>query len=597
MLFKTLALRGGFFLHKSVNRGMRMSKQEYNGSELVVKSLKELNVKYIFGYPGGSVLDLYDALFQQDDIEHILVRHEQAATHMADGYARATGEVGVVLATSGPGATNCVTGIATAYMDSIPMVVLSGQVPTNLIGDDAFQETDIVGCSRPIVKHSFNCRSASEIPNILAKAFYIASTGRPGPVVVELPKDMLNPELTFAYNFPAATELRTYNPNTKGHSKQIRKAVTAILEAKKLVIYSGGGIVLSNTSEQLTHLVESLNAPITNTLMGLGGISGIHPNFIGMLGMHGTLEANKAMANADVILALGARFDDRVTNNVQKFCPNATIVHVDVDPTSISKTIKAHIPVVGCLATVLEQLQTAIDKSPIKIDRSAQEDWWRQVISWREQKCLNYNTDGDKIKPQAVIEAIYKATNGDAYVSSDVGQHQMFAAQYYPFKHPRQWINSGGLGTMGFGLPAAMGVKLAFPDKESLCVTGDGSIQMNIQELSTCLQYNLAVKVISLNNRSLGMVRQWQDMIYGGRHSSSYMESLPDFVKLVESYGHVGIRVNTLDELQPAIDKAMSITDRLVFLDILVDEKEHVYPMQIKHGGIDEMWLRKGVKA
>ncbi|TMO97263.1 acetolactate synthase 3 large subunit [Pseudoalteromonas sp. S3260] len=574
-----------------------MSKQEYNGSELVVKSLKELNVKYIFGYPGGSVLDLYDALFQQDDIEHILVRHEQAATHMADGYARATGEVGVVLATSGPGATNCVTGIATAYMDSIPMVVLSGQVPTNLIGDDAFQETDIVGCSRPIVKHSFNCRSASEIPNILAKAFYIASSGRPGPVIVELPKDMLNPELTFAYNFPAATELRTYNPNTKGHSKQIRKAVTAILEAKKLVIYSGGGIVLSNTSEQLTHLVESLNAPITNTLMGLGGISGIHPNFIGMLGMHGTLEANKAMANADVILALGARFDDRVTNNVQKFCPNATIVHVDVDPTSISKTIKAHIPVVGCLATVLEQLQTAIDKSPIKIDRSAQEDWWRQVISWREQKCLNYNTDGDKIKPQAVIEAIYKATNGDAYVSSDVGQHQMFAAQYYPFKHPRQWINSGGLGTMGFGLPAAMGVKLAFPDKESLCVTGDGSIQMNIQELSTCLQYNLAVKVISLNNRSLGMVRQWQDMIYGGRHSSSYMESLPDFVKLVESYGHVGIRVNTLDELQPAIDKAMSITDRLVFLDILVDEKEHVYPMQIKHGGIDEMWLRKGVKA
>lgn len=596
MLFKTLALRGGFFLHV-INRGMRMSKQEYNGSELVVKSLKELKVKYIFGYPGGSVLDLYDALFQQDDIEHILVRHEQAATHMADGYARATGEVGVVLATSGPGATNCVTGIATAYMDSIPMVVLSGQVPTSLIGDDAFQETDIVGCSRPIVKHSFNCRSASEIPNILAKAFYIASTGRPGPVVVELPKDMLNPELTFAYNFPTATELRTYNPNTKGHSKQIRKAVTAILEAKKLVIYSGGGIVLSNTSEQLTHLVESLNAPITNTLMGLGGISGIHPNFIGMLGMHGTLEANKAMANADVILALGARFDDRVTNNVQKFCPNATIVHVDVDPTSISKTIKSHIPVVGCLATVLEQLQTAIDNSPIKIDRSAQEDWWRQVISWREQKCLSYNSDGDKIKPQAVIEAIYEATNGDAYVSSDVGQHQMFAAQYYPFKHPRQWINSGGLGTMGFGLPAAMGVKLAFPDKESLCVTGDGSIQMNIQELSTCLQYNLAVKVISLNNRSLGMVRQWQDMIYGGRHSSSYMESLPDFVKLVESYGHVGIRVNTLDELQPAIDKAMSITDRLVFLDILVDEKEHVYPMQIKHGGIDEMWLRKGVKA
>lgn len=574
-----------------------MSTTEYNGSELVVRALKELNVKYIFGYPGGSVLDLYDALFQQEDIEHILVRHEQAATHMADGYARATGEVGVVLATSGPGATNCVTGIATAYMDSIPMVVLSGQVPTGLIGDDAFQETDIVGCSRPIVKHSYNCRSAKDIPTILAKAFYLASTGRPGPVVVELPKDMLNPELKFPFEFPKTTELRTYNPNTKGHSKQIRKAVSAILDAKKLVIYSGGGIILSNTSEQLTHLVESLNAPITNTLMGLGGISGTHPNFIGMLGMHGSLEANKAMANADVILALGARFDDRVTNNVKKFCPNATIVHVDVDPTSISKTIKAHIPVVGCLQTVLEQLQTAIDKSPISIDRSAQEDWWRQIISWREQKCLSYSTDGDKIKPQAVIEAIYKATNGDAYISSDVGQHQMFAAQYYPFKHPRQWINSGGLGTMGFGLPAAMGVKLAFPEKESICVTGDGSIQMNIQELSTCLQYNLAVKVVSLNNRSLGMVRQWQDMMYSGRHSSSYMESLPDFVKLVESYGHVGIRVDHIDELQPAIEKAMSINDRLVFLDICVDEKEHVYPMQIKLGAVDDMWLRKGVKA
>ena len=548
---------------------MRMSKQEYNGSELVVQALKELKVKYIFGYPGGSVLDLYDALFQQNDIEHILVRHEQAATHMADGYARATGEVGVVLATSGPGATNCITGIATAYMDSIPMVVLSGQVPTSLIGDDAFQETDIVGCSRPIVKHSFNCRSAQEIPAILAKAFYIASTGRPGPVVVELPKDMLNPAVKFEYDFPATTELRTYSPNTKGHSKQIRKAVAAILEA-----------------------------PITNTLMGLGGISGVHPNFIGMLGMHGTLEANKAMANADVILALGARFDDRVTNNVKKFCPNATIVHVDVDPTSISKTIKAHIPVVGCLDTVLKQLQDGIDKSTIQIDRSAQEDWWRQIISWREQKCLGYKqSPSEKIKPQAVIEALYKATDGEAYISSDVGQHQMFAAQYYPFKYPRQWINSGGLGTMGFGLPAAMGVKLAFPDKESVCVTGDGSIQMNIQELSTCLQYNLAVKVVSLNNRSLGMVRQWQDMVYGGRHSSSYMDSLPDFIKLVESYGHVGIQVNTLEELQPAIDKAMSITDRLVFLDILVDEKEHVYPMQIKLGGIDEMWLRKGVKA
>ncbi|PAY03232.1 acetolactate synthase 3 large subunit [Pseudoalteromonas sp. HM-SA03] len=571
--------------------------EQYNGSELVVKALSALKVKYIFGYPGGSVLDLYDALFQQSDIEHILVRHEQAATHMADGYARATGDVGVVLATSGPGATNCITGIATAYMDSIPMVVLSGQVPSNLIGDDAFQETDIVGCSRPIVKHSFNCRDARKIPEVLAKAFYLANSGRPGPVVVELPKDILNPALKFDYQMPEQIDMRTYNPSVKGHSKQIRKAVEAIIEAKRLVIYSGGGIILSNTSEKLTELVEKLNAPITNTLMGLGGISGTHPNFIGMLGMHGSLEANKAMANADVILALGARFDDRVTNNVKKFCPDAKIVHVDVDPTSISKTIQAHIPVVGCLDTVMEQLLRGIEKSEKRIDRAAQEDWWQAITTWRAQKCLSFTAGVEKIKPQTVIEKLYQITRGDAYVCSDVGQHQMFAAQYYPFKSPRQWINSGGLGTMGFGLPAAMGVKMAFPQSEVLCVTGDGSIQMNIQELSTCLQYGLAVKVISLNNRSLGMVRQWQDMMYEGRHASSYMESLPDFVALAESYGHIGIRVDKPEQLDAALEKAMSIKDRLVFLDILVDESEHVYPMQIKQGAIDEMWLKKGVKA
>ncbi|MCF2856001.1 acetolactate synthase 3 large subunit [Pseudoalteromonas sp. SMS1] len=571
--------------------------EQYNGSELVVKALKNLDVQFIFGYPGGSVLDLYDALFEQSDIEHVLVRHEQAATHMADGYARATGKTGVVLATSGPGATNCITGIATAYMDSIPMVVLSGQVPSNLIGDDAFQETDIVGCSRPIVKHSFNCRNAEEIPTILAKAFYLAASGRPGPVVVELPKDVLNPQLKFKYDMPKQLEMRTYNPNTKGHSKQIKKAVEAILRAKKLVIYSGGGVILSNTSQKLTELVEKLNAPITNTLMGLGGISGNHPNFIGMLGMHGSLEANKAMANADVILALGARFDDRVTNNVSKFCPNAKIVHVDVDPTSISKTIQAHIPVVGCLDTVIDQILESINNSSIGIDRGAQEAWWNNITSWRAQNCLNFDTETDKLKPQTVIQRLYDITNGDAYVTSDVGQHQMFAAQYYPFKKPRQWINSGGLGTMGFGLPAAMGVKVAFPDNEVVCVTGDGSIQMNIQELSTCLQYGLNVKVVSLNNRSLGMVRQWQDMLYDGRHSSSYMESLPDFVALAESYGHVGIRVDHPDELDKALEHAFSINDRLVFLDIRVDEKEHVYPMQIKHGAIDEMWLKKGVKA
>lgn len=574
-----------------------MSNQKMSGAALVIKALKELKTEYIFGYPGGSVLDIYDALFVQDDVKHILVRHEQAATHMADGYSRATGEVGVVLATSGPGATNCVTGIATAYMDSIPMVVLSGQVPTSLIGDDAFQETDIVGCSRPIVKHSFNCRDAKKIPEIIAKAFYLAKSGRPGPVVIELPKDILNPELKFDFIMPQKIKMRSYNPTSKGHPKQIKKAISAVLNAKKLVIYSGGGVVLSDTAEHLTHLVESLNAPITNTLMGLGGIAGTHPNFIGMLGMHGSLEANKSMAGADVILALGVRFDDRVTNNVNKFCPNATIVHVDVDPTSISKTIQAHVPVVGDLRTVFEQLQTEIDKSEIQIDCAAQEDWWRQINNWRDQKCMSYSKDSDKIKPQTVIEALYKVTKGEAYISSDVGQHQMFAAQYYPFAKPRQWINSGGLGTMGFGLPAAMGVKLAFPEKESVVVTGDGSIQMNIQELSTCMQYGLPVKIVSLNNRSLGMVRQWQDMVYSGRHSFSYMDSLPDFVKLAESYGHVGMRVDHIDELDPALEKAMSIKDTLVFIDINIDETEHVYPMQIKTGAIDDMWLKKGVKA
>jgi acetolactate synthase-1/2/3 large subunit len=576
---------------------MENEMQQYSGAELVVRALKHQKVKYIFGYPGGSVLDIYDALFQESDLEHILVRHEQAATHMADGYARATGEVGVVLATSGPGATNCVTGIATAYMDSIPMVVLSGQVPTNLIGDDAFQETDIVGCSRPIVKHSFNCRDAQKIPEVIAKAFYIAASGRPGPVVVELPKDILNPQLKFDFIAPSDVQMRSYNPSVKGHNKQIKKATQAILNAKKLVVYAGGGVIQSDTSDSLTTLVEKLNAPCTNTLMGLGSISGTHPNFIGMLGMHGNLEANKAMANADVILALGARFDDRVTNNVKKFCPNATIIQVDVDPTSISKTVKCHIPVVGDLKAVFDQLIYEIDRASQQIDRAAQEDWWRMINSWREQKCLSYDTESGKIKPQDVIRALYKVTQGKAYISSDVGQHQMFAAQHYPFDKPRQWINSGGLGTMGFGLPAAMGVKLAFPQQESVCVTGDGSIQMNIQELSTCMQYGLAVKIVSLNNRSLGMVRQWQDMIYAGRHSCSYMESLPDFVKLAESYGHVGIRVDNKEDLMPALERAFSETQRLVFLDIRVDETEHVYPMQIRHGAIDEMWLKQGVKA
>jgi acetolactate synthase-1/2/3 large subunit len=574
-----------------------MKKELFSGAELVIKSLSSLKVKYIFGYPGGSVLDIYDAIFQQSEIEHILVRHEQAATHMADGYTRATGEVGVVLATSGPGATNCVTGIATAYMDSIPMVILAGQVASSLIGNDAFQETDIVGCTRPIVKHSFSCRDVEGIPDAIAKAFYLANSGRPGPVVVELPKDILVPQNPGKFIMDKDVKMRSYNPNEKGHPKQIAKAVKAITAAKKLVVYSGGGIVLSDSSAQLTKLVETLKAPITNTLMGLGGISGVHENFLGMLGMHGSLEANKAMANADVILALGVRFDDRVTNNVEKFCPNATIIHVDIDPSSISKTINAHIPVVGLVEVVIEQLLEELKDISFSPNEEALSVWWDEIDQWRKVKSFNFEEGEGKIKPQRVIKAMYEATKGEAYVCSDVGQHQMFAAQHYPFKKPRQWINSGGAGTMGFGLPAAMGAKLAFPDQHVICITGDGSIQMNIQELSTCLQYNLPVVIITLNNRSLGMVRQWQDMVYDGRHSSSYMESIPDFIKLAEAYGHVGIKIDTVDELDDKLAQAFSIKNKLVFVDVLVDEKEHVYPMQIKTGAVDEMWLSKGVKA
>ncbi|MFS1701504.1 acetolactate synthase 3 large subunit [Alteromonas sp. AMM-1] len=564
-----------------------------SGAAMVVEALKDVGVTHVFGYPGGAVLDIYDALFAQDDVKHVLVRHEQAAAHMADGYARSTGKTGTVLVTSGPGATNTLTGIATAYMDSIPMVVLSGQVPSMHIGEDAFQETDMVGCSRPIVKHSFLVKRAVDIPEAIAKAYYIANTGRPGPVVVDLPKDIVNVMEEHPYVFPSSVAMRSYNPTVRGHSKQVKKAVTALQKAERPVLYVGGGAVTAEASGLVTKLAELLNAPVTCTLMGLGAFSGTHPQFVGMLGMHGTMEANKTMHNSDCILALGARFDDRVTNNVAKFCPHAEIIHVDIDPASISKTVNAHIPVVGSVDVVLEQILELLNPQDFAAQTEKLADWWQQIEQWRSRKCLNYEQGDTVIKPQRVIEALYKYTDGKAYVSSDVGQHQMFAALYYPYAKPRQWINSGGLGTMGFGLPAAMGVQFAHPEATSVVVTGDGSIQMNIQELATCLQYNLPIKIISLNNRALGMVRQWQDMIYKGRHSHSYMDSLPDFVKLAEAYGHVGIKVDSLDQLDAAMEKCFSLTDRLVFMDIAVDQNEHVYPMQIKYGAMDDMRLSK----
>ncbi len=564
-----------------------------SGAAMVVRALKDVGVTHIFGYPGGAVLDIYDALFAQDDVKHVLVRHEQAAAHMADGYARSTGKTGSVLVTSGPGATNTLTGIATAYMDSIPMVVLSGQVPSVHIGEDAFQETDMVGCSRPIVKHSFLVKRAVDIPDAIAKAYYIANTGRPGPVVVDLPKDIVNVLEEHPYNFPTSVSMRSYNPNTKGHAKQIKKAVEVLKNAQRPVLYVGGGAIAAEAQAEVTALAEHMNTPVTCTLMGLGAFSGVHPQFVGMLGMHGTLEANKVMHNADCIVALGARFDDRVTNNVAKFCPNAKIVHVDIDPASISKTVAVHIPVVGSVKHVVQEMQKLLAQVDSSEQKEKLNDWWEQIDQWRSRKCLSYATDEEAIKPQAVIESIYKHTQGQAFVSSDVGQHQMFAALYYPYAKPRQWINSGGLGTMGFGLPAAMGVQFAHPESTSVVVTGDGSIQMNIQELATCLQYDLPIKIISLNNRALGMVRQWQDMIYKGRHSHSYMDSMPDFVKLAEAYGHIGIKVTKPQELDDAMAKCFSLKDRLVFMDVEVDQNEHVYPMQIKYGAMDDMRLSR----
>ncbi|NUW73603.1 acetolactate synthase 3 large subunit [Vibrio mediterranei] len=565
-----------------------------SGAEMIVQSLIDEGVQQIFGYPGGSVLDIYDALHEKrENIQHVLVRHEQAATHMADGYARATGKPGVVLVCSGPGATNTITGIATAYMDSIPMVVISGNVPNNLIGNDAFQECDMVGVSRPVVKHSFLVQRAEDVPETLKKAFYIASSGRPGPVVVDVPKDVMNPQIKFPYEYPETIKMRSYNPTMTGHKGQIKKALKAILEAKKPVLYVGGGAVMSEADQHIIKLAETLNLPVISTLMGLGAFPGTHKNALGMLGMHGTYEANLAMHNADLIFGVGVRFDDRTTNNLDKYCPNAKVVHIDIDPSSISKNVRADLPIVGSADVVLETMLRLLVEQGGTNDEAALNAWWDDIAGWRARNCLGYETSEERIKPQQVIEVLHKLTGGDAYVASDVGQHQMFAALYYPFNKPRRWINSGGLGTMGFGFPAAMGVKFAHPDEEVVCVTGDGSIQMNIQELSTAMQYDVPVKIINLNNRFLGMVKQWQDMIYQGRHSNSYMDSVPDFAAIAEAYGHVGIRISNPSELESGLKKALEMKDRLVFVDINVDETEHVYPMQIKGEGMDKMWLSK----
>ncbi|OOF88238.1 acetolactate synthase 3 large subunit [Rodentibacter ratti] len=567
--------------------------KKLSGAEMVVQSLRDEGVEYLFGYPGGAVLDIYDAIHTLGGIEHILVRHEQAAVHMADGYARATGKVGCVLVTSGPGATNAITGIATAYADSVPMVVISGQVMSHLIGSDAFQECDMVGISRPVVKHSFIVKKAEDIPETIKKAFYIASTGRPGPVVVDIPKDTVNPTHKFPYEYPKSVEMRSYNPTVNGHKGQIKKALKALLVAKKPVLFVGGGAVAAECSEALTQFAQRLNLPVTTSLMGLGVYPSTDKQFLGMLGMHGTYEANNAMHESDLILGIGVRFDDRTTNNLEKYCPHAKVIQIDIDPTSISKNVQVAIPIVGNAKNILDEFLSLLGEEGGNHPQNHLEDWWKQINQWKAKNCLDFERTSGVIKPQQVMEAVYRITQGDAYVASDVGQHQMFAALHYPFDKPRRWINSGGLGTMGFGLPAALGVKLAQPNATVVCVTGDGSIQMNIQELSTATQYGIPIVIICLNNHFLGMVKQWQDLIYSGRHSQTYMNSLPDFVKLAESYGHVGIKIATPDELERKLEEAFKLKNKLVFVDINVDESEHVYPMQVRGGAMNEMILGK----
>lgn len=563
---------------------------------MITRFLADEGVEYIYGYPGGAALHIYDAIHRQDKVHHILVRHEQAATHMADGYARATGKPGVVLVTSGPGATNAVTGIATAFMDSIPMVVLCGQVMSHLIGGDAFQETDIIGVTRPIVKHSFTIKHPSEIPMVLRKAFYIATTGRPGPVLVDIPKDMTAPTEKYEYVFPKKVKMRSYIPVGRGHTGQIKKAVELILKAKRPVLYGGGGLVSGGASELFTRLAKKLNFPVTTSLMGIGAFPQTDAQSIGWLGMHGTYEANQAMHNSDLVVCIGARFDDRATNNTAKFCPVARIVHVDIDPSSIGKNIRVDVPIVGTATSVLEEMLELLDASETQLDAKALDAWWQQINDWKNSRTgkLYEPAKPDAVmKPQQVVEAVWKATQGKAYVVTDVGQHQMFAAQYYKFDQPNRWITSGGLGTMGFGFPAAMGVKLNKPQEEVVLITGEGSFQMMMQELSTCSQFGIPVKIINLNNQSLGMVRQWQDLNYQARHAQSYMQSLPDFQKLVESYNHVALKVEKLADLDAALEKAFSLKDQLVFVDVYVDPHEHVYPMQIPQGSMKDMLLSK----
>ncbi len=563
---------------------------ELTGAEIVVRCLQEEKVEHVFGYPGGAVLFIYDELFKQDKVKHILVRHEQGAAHAADGYSRSSDKVGVCLVTSGPGVTNAVTGIATAYMDSIPLIIITGQVPTHAIGLDAFQECDTVGITRPCVKHNFLVKDVKDLASTFKKAFYLAATGRPGPVLVDIPKDVTQQKTEFVY--PETMSMRSYNPVTKGHPGQIKKAVQLLMEAKRPMIYTGGGVILNAASDELTRLVRMLGFPCTNTLMGLGGYPATDPLFVGMLGMHGTYEANMAMQHCDVLLAIGARFDDRVIGNPRHFYdPNRKIVHVDIDPSSISKRVKVDVPIVGNVKDVLQEIIKLLESSKEKPDASALKAWWAQIQQWKSRDCLKYDRASPIIKPQLVLEKLYEVTKGNAFVTSDVGQHQMWAAQFYKFNKPRRWINSGGLGTMGFGLPAAMGVQLANPGATVACVTGEASIQMCIQELSTCKQYRLPIKIVNINNRYMGMVRQWQQFFHGNRYSESYMDALPDFVKLAESYGHTGMKIEKPADVETALKDAFARKDDLVFMDFITDQNENVYPMVPGGKGISEMIL------